>query len=484
MTKALTTETFVARARELHGARYNYDKTVYVRSQARVTITCAVHGDFLALPNNHISASNLCGCPRCGGTGVYSFAEFLARATLVHGGYTYAAESYVNANTPMHITCPTHGGFMQTPTRHMAGRGCPVCGGTTLQSTASVLQRCAAVHGGKYSYALIPPDARLTTAVPIVCAKHGVFTQLLKLHAGRGYGCPNCSGRVSVGEREIAAYIAGLGFTTQLNNRKVTPGCEIDVYVPSARVGVEFHGVYWHTHSRVGMLHLKKWEAAQAAGVRLLQVFDDEWADKKEVVKARIAAVLGCAPKFDARKCVLEKIPAVEGAAFLAAVHLQGSGRAAHYYGLRMLGALVAVASFGRARSGAMTGTKEEGAWEVVRYASTGRVRGGFSKLLARFKQDALPRSIVSYCDLRYGDGGLYLATGFKLEAVTPPDYWWVQQGKHTRISRYKTQKHKLAAHPVLGAFYAEDKTELQICAAAGWEKIYGVGHQRWIWRP
>ena len=193
--------------------------------------------------------------------------------------------------------------------------------------------------------------------------------------------------------------------------------------------------------------------------------------------------MLGKGVRFDARKCSVKIIESSTAKSFLNSTHIQGVGVASVYYGIYSGDQLVAVASFGHSRSGAMTGAMEEGNWEVVRYASIGRVRGGFSRMLKKFITDVNPTKIISYCDLRYGDGKLYAATGFTLDSITPPDYWWVPNGKVQRIPRYITQKHKLPLHPVLKEFYAPDKTENQVCADAGWEKIHGVGHQKWLWQ-
>ena len=75
----------------------------------------------------------------------------------------------------------------------------------------------------------------------------------------------------------------------------------------------------------------------------------------------------------------------------------------------------------------------------------------------------------------------MYAASGFTLEGVTEPDYWWVPRGEVRRVPRYQTQKHKLEKHPQLGKYFSPDKTEAQICAAAGWLRIAGVGHQKWV---
>ena len=59
-----TTEEFKGKARAVHGSRYNYDRTVYVTSKKKITITCLEHGDFKQRPNNHLQGS---GCPKCAG---------------------------------------------------------------------------------------------------------------------------------------------------------------------------------------------------------------------------------------------------------------------------------------------------------------------------------------------------------------------------------------------------------------------------------
>jgi hypothetical protein len=213
----------------------------------------------------------------------------------------------------------------------------------------------------------------------------------------------------------------------------------------------------------------------------LIQIFEDEWVDKPDVVKARLRALLGVGRKMHARKTQLRNIPFSQAREFLNARHTQGAGVACMAYGLYDADELVAVATFGRSRTGGMTVQRETNTWEVYRYASEGTVVGGFGKLLKHFIQDMNPELIISYCDLRYGDGKLYERTGFTLHSITEPDYWWVPNGQVKRVPRYQTQKHKLATHPDLKAYYAPNKTENEVCEAAGWRKIHGVGSQKWV---
>lgn len=58
-----STTDFIKRAQEVHQQLYNYDKTVYVKSNDKVIITCSRHGDFEQRPYSHLQGK---GCPSCG----------------------------------------------------------------------------------------------------------------------------------------------------------------------------------------------------------------------------------------------------------------------------------------------------------------------------------------------------------------------------------------------------------------------------------
>ena len=48
------TREFVEKALLVHGARYTYDKVVYVNSKHKVCVTCPQHGDFFVRPDTHL----------------------------------------------------------------------------------------------------------------------------------------------------------------------------------------------------------------------------------------------------------------------------------------------------------------------------------------------------------------------------------------------------------------------------------------------
>ena len=137
----MTGEEFIGKAQKLHKnpdgtPKYNYDKTKYISAREPVVITCPIHNyDFKQIARTHLHRS---GCPICGSENrhkkrTHSTEEFIKIAQKVHQKpdgtpkYGYDNVNYINNNTKVIITCPTHGNFPQLPCNHKRGVGCPYC---------------------------------------------------------------------------------------------------------------------------------------------------------------------------------------------------------------------------------------------------------------------------------------------------------------------------------------------------------------------
>jgi len=66
-SKKHTNETFIEKAKEVHGDRFDYSEVDYVTNKTDVNIICPVHGSFPQKPTAHIYVK--CGCPDCAETG-------------------------------------------------------------------------------------------------------------------------------------------------------------------------------------------------------------------------------------------------------------------------------------------------------------------------------------------------------------------------------------------------------------------------------
>lgn len=62
MAKKYNTESFIERARQVHGDKYDYSKVEYVDTKTKVCIVCPKHGEFWQSALSHISGH---GCNKC-----------------------------------------------------------------------------------------------------------------------------------------------------------------------------------------------------------------------------------------------------------------------------------------------------------------------------------------------------------------------------------------------------------------------------------
>lgn len=115
---------FVEKANKIHNNLYDYSLVKYEKCGIVIDIICSIHGCFQQTPNSHLSGS---GCPKC--IGKYKTTEDIIREFKeVHkDNYDYSNVIYNQANDKVIIICKKHGKFTQKPSKHLSGRGCPIC---------------------------------------------------------------------------------------------------------------------------------------------------------------------------------------------------------------------------------------------------------------------------------------------------------------------------------------------------------------------
>ena len=267
------------------------------------------------------------------------------------------------------------------------------------------------------------------------------------------------------------------------NVRSVLPNnLELDIYIPEINTAVEVNGVFWHgeLNGKHRKYHINKTELAREAGIRLVQVFDTEWYNHQDIVKSRLLSVLRINNRIYARKTKIVQLDSVQCRTFFSENHTQGFVGSFLAYGLTFNNELVAAMSFGKSRF------STEANFELLRYCSKNytNVVGGASKLFNVFVTQMNPKTIVSYCDLRWGRGGLYHTLGFRCESEqTGPNYWYFKRnevGQTKQLySRMVFQKHKLSK--LLPSFIVEH-TEWENMINNGYDRIWDCGSSKWVW--
>lgn len=128
--------------------------------------------------------------------------KFVDRANKLHNGrYDYSKAVYVKASVDVEIVCHLHGSFMQTPNKHLSGRGCRTCSSISRSksqtlTTPEFVAKGNAKHNHKYDYSCTD-YVSAKTKVEIICPIHGSFFQTPDVHLRSG--CNAC-GNVLIGK--------------------------------------------------------------------------------------------------------------------------------------------------------------------------------------------------------------------------------------------------------------------------------------------
>lgn len=507
-TKQLTTEIFIKKARQIHGNKYNYNKSVYTKGTKKIIITCGIHGDFLQTAGNHINHSTKNGCPECGGSAKYTKDVFVAKAREKHGDkFDYSKVVYTNSQTKVVIICHKHGDFHQTPTRHISGDGCSKCRydnpNKKRLTTEEFVEKAIKIHADKYDYS----KSKYTlykSSIIITCPVHGDFHQIAGAHLN-GYGCQKCGSKTSHLENSISSFFKES--FPELNvierDKSLLSRCgeanmplELDFYIPDFNLAIELHGNYWHSEAKLeyhkARTHIfEKYKLCKERGVQLLQFYEDEVDNKLEIVKNIISHKLGLSgDKMYARKLKVVKIDKTISKEFLNENHLQGSCNHKIAYGLvdkkeELLYAVMAFSYTVSNRGSVADPTK----WELVRFASHGSIVGGASKLLSHFiKTHPECEELVSYSDNRISDGGLYNTLGFNIDESKSivPDYTYIlpndkNKKRYTKTSLQKSRQKILFTKENGYIPFDPKETEYVNANRNGYYRLWDAGKIKWV---
>lgn len=297
--------------------------------------------------------------------------------------------------------------------------------------------------------------------------------------------CPNCNKKIIVSsfEKQILDFIKNDLYVDNIieNDRTVIKPKELDIYLPDYNLAIECNGIYWHSEKFVGRdYHLNKLKLCNDKDIRLIQIFEDEWINKKDIVKSRLKNLLysNKTNRIHARKCQIKEISSKQKNQFLNQYHLQGSDKSSILLGAFYDDELVSVMTFS-------TGNISKGSksitdiFELNRFCSNSdyHIPGIASKLFKHFISNYTFNTIYSYADLRWSDGNLYSQLGFELDSVTKPNYWYIVNNK--RMHRFNFRKSSLKEY----GWYSDDLTEFQITDLEGIHRIWDCGNLKFTYK-
>jgi very-short-patch-repair endonuclease len=163
----------------------------------------------------------------------------------VHGDkYDYSKVIYTKMHDKVPIICPKHGEFLQTPSKHLKGQGCRLCGieeraKKKTKTTEQFIKEAKSIHGDKYDYSKTV-YTHAFEKVCIICPTHGEFWQRAFDHIHK-HGCPQCS--ESSLERGIKVFLDENKIDYEKQKRfDWLDKQSLDFYLPQYNIAIECQG--------------------------------------------------------------------------------------------------------------------------------------------------------------------------------------------------------------------------------------------------
>ena len=130
------------------------------------------------------------------------------------------------------------------------------------------------------------------------------------LYSGNIPRCRECNPigcRSSDKENEVFEFVQKLTDDGVHQNVNDVIDGELDIFIPSRNLAIEFDGLYWHSEEggKYGKnYHLKKTQACEKKGIHLIHIFEDEWDEEEKKQKIEQILVNG---RLSSEKSILDR---------------------------------------------------------------------------------------------------------------------------------------------------------------------------------
>ncbi len=187
-----------------------------------------------------------------------------------------------------------------------SGVGCPLCANKTVVHGINDLLtlRPDLVEEWNYGKNSIDPTEVTTGSSKKVwwlCKKCGNAWEATVADRSNGRGCPSCFSRAqtSFPEQAIFYYIKEVfpdainRYTDIFSNNN---GMELDIYIPSKKMAIEYDGIAWHNSESSRRREKKKFICCRENGIKLIRVKEVQNGQTFLDGKEEIADIILCCP--------------------------------------------------------------------------------------------------------------------------------------------------------------------------------------------
>lgn len=96
----------------------------------------------------------------------------------------------------------------------------------------------------------------------------------------------------SKGERELFNFVCQLCSDAIANDRNIISPLELDIYIPSLSIGIEYDGDYWHSLPNMKKRDNLKTKICKEHNIKLIRVTEHEWTTERQLVETILKEML------------------------------------------------------------------------------------------------------------------------------------------------------------------------------------------------
>ena len=356
------------------------------------------------------------------------------------------------------------------------GHGCSYCAGLTKKTFEEVKE---SFERENYVVLTKKEDYKNNKSmIDFICPHNHTHSIRVDMFM-RGIRCGKCDVKWSIEEKELAEYIQSLNIEIVENDRKLISPKEIDILIPSKKIAIEYCGLYWHgeNNEKDKTYHLTKYLLCKEQGYNLITIFEDEWKNKKNILKNKLKILLGINDNIThERKFNIREINPIEAKLFIDEHHLEGYSHCDVNLGaFTKKNELISVMSFSKPSIlKRIDGNDFNYIWKLDRCCSSKQSNVVYSNILEHFKSNYQWNKIYSISYNRFCEDGLY--ENMRMEYVNdikPTFHYFLKNSDIKRYNRFEFKKSLLKDK--LNS-YDENKNEYQNMLYNGYDRIWDCG--------
>lgn len=278
--------------------------------------------------------------------------------------------------------------------------------------------------------------------------------------------CSKCNPPYSsMSENEINTFVNELGFECYKNRKGWN--YELDVYIPELSIGIEYNGLYWHSEDyKERTYHLDKKKYFEELSIDLIQIWEDDWQNKKDIVKSLIKTKIKKSDLIiESTECEIFILDQNNSKIFFNENHISGYLGGELNIGLLYNNDVISMMLFKKG---------DNDNYELVQFGTLNNtfVIGGYEKIFNYFKSNYKSNLITTYSDNVISNEKIYTKLGFETDNNVIMDYYWFK-GNTKYVKNYFNNTISLM----------NEQTIDDILYERGYVKIYTAGLKKWTYR-